>query len=271
MSWLQILILGLVSGLTEFLPLSAPGHQRVMMHLFGRSEMDPLCRLMLSIGVLLAVLTVCSSQLRLLMAERSIERRGAKFRAYGGRRYDYRVIKSAVPPMAIATAIVMLMRIPLGLPFLTLSFFVGGVILFVIGNMRQGNKDSRRMTKLDSLFIGAFGCLSAIPGISLVGTVASAGIARGAQRQTALNWALLICVPMLLVRICVDLLLVIIGGTTLSFIGFLFCFGGIISAYIGGRISIRLVKFTMNRAGLGGFSYYLWGAALLTFTLYLIT
>jgi len=271
MNFIQVLILGLLSGLSEFLPVSAPGHQRLMLHLFGAVSMDPLCRLLLSAGSLMAVLTACSGQLRRLMAERSIEKRGAKYRAYGGRRYDYRLVKSALPPIIVAYIVVTLLQIPVGLPGLTVAFFVGGVILFVIGNMRQGNKDSRRMTKLDSLFIGLFGCLSVIPGISLVGTVASAGIARGAQRQTALNWALMISIPILLVRMGLDLLLVMIGGTSMTFVGILICIAGAICAYFGGRLSIRLVQFAINRAGLSGFSYYVWGAALLTFILFLIT
>ena len=271
MNFIQILILGFISGITEFLPLSASGHQRLMMHLFGKAEMDPFCRAILSIGVLFAVFTACSGQLRLLLAERSIEKRGAKFRVYGGRRYDYRLVKSAALPITVVTVVGSLLQIPVGLPGLTVSFLVSGILLFVVGNMPQGNKDSRRMTKLDSMFIGVFGCLSVIPGISLVGAVSSAGIARGAQRQYALNWALLISVPILLARIGTDLLLTIIGGTSLSFIGFLFCICGALCAYIGGRISIRLVRFAVRRTGLSGFSYYVWGAALLTFILYLIT
>ena len=127
------------------------------------------------------------------------------------------------------------------------------------------------MTKLDSIFIGLAGCLSVIPGISLVGSVTSAGIARGAQRQSALNWALLISVPVLAARIVTDLLRVVIGGTSLSFVGFLCCLCGAICTYIGGRLSIRLVRFAVSRTGVSGFSYYVWGAALLTFILYLIT
>ena len=271
MNFIQILILGLISGLTEFLPLSSPGHQRLMMHLFGRSAMDPLCRFVLSIGTLAAVVTACSGQLRRILAERSIEQRGAKFRSYSVRRYDYRLVKSASTPICVAYAIARLLRIPVGLPALTLAFLVGGIFLFVIGNMRQGNKDSGRMTKLDSLLIAIMGCLSLIPGFSLVGMTASAGIARGAQRQTALNWALMISIPVLLVGIVMDLLLFAIGGTSLTFMGFLSCIVGAVFAYIGGRISIRLVRFAMNRSGLAGFSYYVWGAALLTFTLFLIT
>lgn len=271
MSFVQILLLGFISGLTEFLPVSAPGHQRLMMHLFGKSQMDPLCRFVLTIGVLFAVLTACSSQLRRLLAERSIEKRGVRFHAYGGRRYDYRLVKTAYLPIAIACVVAALFQLAVRLPALAAAFLVSGIFIFVVGNMRQGNKDSRRMTKLDSLLIGFFGCLSVIPGISLVGTVTSAGIARGAQRQAALSWALLISVPILLVRMGTDLLRIVISGTTLTFPEFLSCLLGAVCAYIGGRFSIRLVRFTVNRTGLSGFSYYIWGVALLTFTLFLIT
>ena len=271
MNFIQILILGLVSGLTEFLPLSASGHQRLMMHLFGQSGLDPLCSAIFSVALLMAVITGCSGQLRRLLAERSIELRGAKFRAYGGRRYDYRLVKTAAVPICIAYALSSLLQISVGLPGLTLSFLIGGIILFRVAIMPQGNKDSRRMTKLDSLVISAFGCISVIPGISLVGMVASGGIARGAQRQSALNGALMITIPVLLVRVIMDLLRVIIEGTTLGFVSFLYCLIGALFAYIGGRISIRLVRFAVSRSGLSGFSYYVWGAALLTFILFLIT
>lgn len=271
MEWLEIFLLGLISGLTEFTPVSSGGHQRLFMHLFGGTQMDPLCRMFLSIGSLVAVVLACRGSLRRLLAERSIERRGAKFRAYGGRRFDYRIVKSASLPIAAATATCMLLRLPVGLPFLTVSFILCGIILFVCANIRQGNKDSRKMNKLDSLFIGLVGCISAVPGMSLTGLVTSAGIARGAQRQTALNWALLISMPILLLRILTDMLLVIAGGTALNFIGALCCLGGAVFSYIGGRIAIQLVRFAVNRSGLSGFAYYLWGVALLTFILFLIT
>ena len=272
MDWLQIFILGFVSGLTEFLPVSAAGHQRLMMHLFGRTEMDPLCRLIITVGTLSAVIMACSGQLRRLMVQRRIRHRhSAKSRAYENHRYDYRIIKTAAIPVGITYAIVTLLRIPMPLVWLSLAFIVNGVILFIIGNMRQGNKDSRRMTQLDTLFIGVFGCLSVIPGISLVGTVTSAGIVRGADRQNALSWAILCTIPLLILRMVLDLILVILSGTAMTALGILFCIGGAVLAHIGGLISIRFVRFAVSRSGLADFSYYAWGVAILIFILFLIT
>lgn len=271
MDWLQIFILGLVSGITEFLPLSAPGHQRLLMHLFGRTEMDPLCRLILSFGSLAAVVSACSGPIRRLIAQRRIQNRGGKSRSYDNYRYDYRIIKAVALPIGIVYGVITLLQIPMSLPLLAIAFGANGIILFIIGNMRQGNKDSRRMTRLDTISMGALGCTSVVPGVSLLGTVTSAAIARGAGRQQALSWALLCCVPLLILRMVLDLILLMIGGTSLSLLGVVCCIGGAVLAYVGGLISIRFVRFAVNRSGLAGFSYYAWGAALLTFILFLIT
>lgn len=274
MNWIEILLLGLMSGLSEFIPISSGGHQRLLLHLFGKTQMDPLCRLMLSFGTLLAVITACSNLIQRLMAERALARRKRKSGAYGSRHYDYRIVKTALWPLAIVYTVFSLLRISISLPVLALVFTVNGIILFVTGNMRQGNKDSKRMSALDSTFMGFFGGASAIAGISLTGMVSSVAVARGAQPKLALNWAFMIAIPALLLRMAIDLLFVIIGGTALSFTGFLWCIAGAFFAFIGGRISIRLIKFVVGRSdlsGLSGFSYYVWGAAILTFILFLIT
>ena len=271
MNWIEILLMGLVLGLSEFVPISSGGHQRLMLHLFGMTEIDPLCHLVLTAGVLAAVLTSCGGIFQRLLAERAITLRKRKHRTYGSRYYDYRIVKGAVWPLAIVYAICSLFQFSISLPGLALAFLLNGIVLFVTGNMRQGNKDSRRMTSLDSTLMGLFGGMSAIAGISLIGTVSSVAVARGAQRQSALNWALSITAPALLIRMVIDLFLILIGGTALTITGFLCCLGGAVFAFIGGRISVRLVRFIIGRSGLSGFSYYVWGAAILTFILFLIT
>ena len=187
------------------------------------------------------------------------------------RRFDLKIVKSTAIPIAVVYCIVTLLQIPMQLPYLVVAFAASGTMLFIMGNMRQANKDSRRMTKLDTAIMSAFGCTSVIPGISLVGSVTSAAIVRGALRQNALNWGLLVCIPILLVRMGLDLILLILNGTVLGLAGFFGSIIGAFFAYIGGLLSIRFIRFAVNKSGLSGFSYYAWGASLLTFILFLIT
>ena len=273
MNWLEILLLGLISGLSTFVPISSSGHERLLLHLFGMTQADPLCRLMLSFGTFLAVATGCKELLRRLMVERAIARRKGRRRAFDSRHYDYRIVKTAMLPLTVVYTVCSLLPLSLSLPALALAFIINGIVLFVTENMRHGNKESNRMTALDSILMGLLGGASAIPGISLTGMVSSVAVARGAKLKNALDWSLMIMAPALLLQMALDLLFVVFGGTTLSFAGFLWCIGGGFFAFIGGRVSIRMAKSVIARAHLSEsiYPYYVWGAAILTFILFLIT
>lgn len=273
MNWLEILLLGLISGLSAFIPVSSSGHERLLLHLFGITQADPLCHLVLTFGTFLAVVTGCKELLRRLMVERAIAHRTGRRRAFGSRHYDYRIVKTAMLPLALVYVVCSLIPISLSLPGLALAFIINGIVLFVAENMRHGNKESNRMTALDSILMGILGGTSAIPGISLTGMVSSVAVARGAKLKNALDWSLMIMVPALLLQMALDLLFVVFCGTTLSFAGFFWCLGGGLFAFVGGRFSIRVVKSVIERAHLSEsiYPYYVWGAAFLSFILFMIT
>ena len=271
MNWIEILIMGFVSGFSEFLPISSTGHQYIFMHLFGEQILDPLLGLFINIALCAAVILACKSALRRILAERALEMRGKKFHSYGGRRYEYRLVRTAATPMAAGVLLFAAVPVNITLPLLTITFILNGIVLFITGSMRQGNKDSRQMTKLDSILIGCFGFFSCFGGLSPVGIVASGAIARGAGRQHAVNWALFISVPVLLTRSLVSLFTLFSVGTSLSILGVLFAVLGAVLAYFSARTAIRFIRFASSHIGLTGFSYYCWGAALLSFILFLIT
>lgn len=271
MSWIEILIMGIVSGISEFLPISASGHQRIFLHLFGERKLDPLLDLFLNIALSAAVIVVCKSGFRRILAERAVEMRGKKFNSFGGRRYEYRLVRTVAIPLVAGVFLLPVISANITLPFLTATFILNGIFLFVTGSMRQGNKDSRQMTKLDGILIGLFGFFSGIGGLSTIGIVTSAAISRGANRQHAVNWSLLICAPVLLSRSALSLFTFFSVGTGLSIIGVLWALVGAILAYFTASAAIRFIRFLSSHIALTGFSYYCWGAALLAFILYLIT
>lgn len=276
MTWIQSLIYGFLSGISDIFPVSMQAHQSLILQIFGLSNRQPICDLLVHIAILLSVYAACNpsiSRLRrdMKLLESSRRRRKQMFDMRG--LYEVRLLKGAIAPMIVGILIYLATdKLEANLIYLALFFLINGVILFVPEHMRHGNKDARSMSGLDSLLLGLSGVLSAFPGISRVGVVISIGSARGADRQHALNWALLLSLPALILLCLYDIILMFtvgIGGFTfLSFLWSLLCAVG---AFCGSYFAISVMRYLTVRVGYSAFAYYSWGAALFSFILYLIT
>ena len=272
MSLLESLIYGLISGFTEFLPVSSQAHQNLLIQLYGIDTPDPIRDLITHLSIFLALFSGCRVMLEHLRRERKLQLH--KRRSYGSSPrilLDTRLVKNAAIPMLIGLLILSyVVNSNSSILFTAIFLLINGIILYMPSRMMQGNKDARSMTAFDSIFIGIAGALSAFAGISRVGCTTSAATARGAERQKALDWAFLLSIPALIALLGIDVLKIISHSGGISFWGSLFsyllCAAG---AYCGGYLSIMLMKFLTVRIGFSGFAYYSWGAALFTFILYL--
>lgn len=273
LSWFESLIYGLISGIAEFLPISSHAHQRILRQLFGAHNRDPVLDLFVHIALLASLYSGCRAMFEHLRREQRqhLHRR----RANPQTSYilmDERFVRNAVLPMIIGI-LVFTYVFDTETNLLTTAVFLllNGIVLFVSGRMMQGNKDVRSMSYLDSLLIGGFASLSAFTGISRVGFITSAGIARGANRQQALKWAFLISIPILILMAVIDILKIISGGAIFSFWGNFFSY--LISAcgaYIAGYYGLKFMRFLAVRIGFSGFAFYCWGASLFSFLLFLM-
>lgn len=272
LNWFEGLIYGLVSGFAEFLPISSHAHQRLLMQIFGAQQRDPVQDLLIHFAFLLALYSGC----RALFDQFNRDRRQRIHNGRTGRKsarglMDERFVKNAAVPMLIGILIFSyVFKTDTDLLSASAFLIVNGIILFISGRMMQGNKDVRSMSYLDSLLIGAFSALSAFTGISRVACITSISIARGAERQNALDWAFLLGVPALLLLMGIDLLKIISVGFVFSFwSNFISYLLSALGAYIAGCYSLKFMRFLAVRVGFSGFSYYCWGASLFSFLLYL--
>ena len=271
MNWLESLIYGLVSGIAEFLPISSQAHQKLLLHFFGEAHPDPVRNLLVHIALIISVYTGCRSLIDQIRREqrqqiRSVRIRKSRFLM------DARLVKNAAIPMIVGIFILSnIFNTELSLLGTAGFLFLNGLVLFSSDRMMQGNKDVRSMTYWDSLLMGVSAALSVFPGVSRVACSTTASISRGAQRQNALNWALLLSIPALIALGCMDVLKIFSGGYgNISFWGnFLGYILSASSAYIGGVYSIKLITFFAVNVGFSGFSYYCWGASLFSFLMYL--
>ena len=214
MNFLECIIYGLLSGLAEFLPISATAHQTILRTLFGADE-QPLLTLLVHLGMLGAVLLAMRQQMEKIRRERRLRRIPAKRRKRQPEQQillDFALIRSASIPVLLGILLTILFGGGFPLPVMVAFLILNGIILFVPQFLPSGNKDSRSMTRLDGILMGLFGALGVLPGVSRVGAMLSVASVRGADKQKALTWCLLVSVPALIGLLLADVYSLILQG-----------------------------------------------------------
>lgn len=271
MSWFESIVYGLVSGITDFLPISSQAHQSLLLQLFGESNRDFVRDLFVHIALLLSVFSGCKNTIDQLQREQSLRQRNRRTRIGSGGLLEMRLMKNAAIPLILGLLIVSYISgNELSLIWVSVLLILNGVLLYLPERMLQGNKDERAMSGADSLLLGAAGALSGFTGISRTGAMLSVLAARGSGGQKALNWVLLLSIPALGTWIGLDIIHIFSASAGVPFWP---NFGGYIlsgiGAYIGGYLGISAMRMLRQRSGCSGFAYYCWGAALFAFILYL--
>lgn len=276
MSLLKSILYGFISGLTEFLPVSARGHQALFQYLFGVETRGSLQNLLVHIGILVSVLVYSRETIYRLQKEQKNtlrSRRRRKKSLDSKSLYDLRLLKTASVPMLIGLLLLFsTYRLENNLLFIVVFFILNAVVLLLADHSSHGNRDSRTMSGLDGIVMGVLGSLSVFPGISRTGVIASYATMRGAELQNSISWAVLLSIPALIFTVCYDVFMIfsmsfagISGGDIL---GSVF---SAITAFLGCYVGISFLQNIVGRSGFSTFAYYSLGTALFSFILYLIT
>jgi undecaprenyl-diphosphatase len=266
MNWLESIVYGVITGVSELLPISSKAHQELAMLLFGVSQNDPVRDFFVHIAMIFALYYACAS---VFQQVRRSPRSGYQF--VTRQQVDNRFIRGAMLPMLIALIVIWYAVRGFDGNLLIYSgmFLLNGILLYIPGRMLQGNKDARSMSQLDSVMFGLIGGLGSITGVSRIGCQTGFAISRGANRQQALQWAFSLSMPALIALSLLDVLQMFsVDGIPFwaSFFAYILSAAG---AFLGGYCTIKLGQLIMTRVGFFGFAYYSWGAALLSFLLYL--
>lgn len=275
MNFFESCLYGLFSGLAEFLPVSAEAHQLLLRLLFGEEGKLPLLNLFVHIGALLALLGCTKEYLRRLYREYQLKktpRRRCRRPSDAQSSADIALFKTAVVPLLLGFLIYIKSQnwqdsAHIVAPLL----FINGILLYIPMYLPVGNKDSRSMSPLDGLILGISAVLGVFPGISRVAAVTAVSVARGAEPQQGYRWSLLLCIPATLVMILFDIIsLFTVGLSGITFWAFIQCLISGVMAFAGAYIAVTLVRNVLQKSGIFNFAYYCWGAAILTFILYLV-
>jgi undecaprenyl-diphosphatase len=255
----QAVVLGLVQGLTEFLPVSSSGHLIVVPALLGWHDpfIDSLAfSVMLHIATLLALLVYFRADwLRLIPAglaairERSLgddrDRRLAWLLAVA-------TIPAVIVGVALNDAIETVFREP---RLVAVTLVLGAAILFIADRVGSHNKSVQSITFPVAAGIGAAQALALLPGVSRSGISISAGLFAGLDRESAARFAFLMATPITAGAGLWELRKIVGGeaGVDLPLVPLV---AGMLAALVSGLLAIAILLRYLRTHGLGVFVVY---------------
>lgn len=274
LNWFQSLFLGLISGFAEVLPVSGQAHRLVLLKMLGTNSDPAALRLMIHMGIIAALYFYCKGHIvRMMRAQRlvRIPKSRRKRPLDTDALMDFSLLKTTLIPIVLAFLLYgKVSFLSKNIMYVAGLLFLNGIILYIPQYLPGSNKASGAMSRIDSLYLGLGGALGTLPGISGIGAAVSVASVRGMDLKKALDLALLMNIPVNIGFALFDLIDLLKGGAgSLSFGFLIFCVFAGLAAFLGLALGIRMLKKITENAGYGVFAFYCWGAAMLTFILYL--
>lgn len=245
MDWIEAVILGIVQGLTEFLPISSTGHLYLGRELIGLKEAGLFLDTMLHAGTLLAVLLV----------------------------YKKEIWSMIISPFRKLTLILLIGTMPaVGVGLLLNDYFeeisttgvtigweflITGLVLWFSDRIKNGYKKVEDLTYTDALFIGSFQALAIFPAISRSGLTIAAGLIRKLDREVAAYFSFLLSIPVIAGAVLLQLVRVFQGQVIEQVTGQALVIATLASA-LAGYIAVRWMISYLKKGSLKWFAVYVW-------------
>ncbi|WP_296808730.1 undecaprenyl-diphosphatase UppP [uncultured Methanobrevibacter sp.] len=269
MNILQGIIIGIVQGLTEFLPVSSSAHLIFIQNILG-VESSLAFDTFLHLGTLLAVLIYFRADI-IKMVEAWIlsigdilqHRFKEGFYSDPYKRLSWYVIIATIPVGLVGvlfeSQVDALFAGALYVPGFFL--FVTGTILYLSQRMASGQIDMSHMGWFQSLFMGLGQACAIMPGLSRSGTTIAAGLVMGLDKEFAAKFSFILSIPAIFGAFVIqlkDIGLSMSGDGAAIILGF-------IAAFISGYLAIKWLLDLIQNKSLDIFAYYCWIVGIVVF------
>ncbi|MDR1588611.1 MAG: undecaprenyl-diphosphate phosphatase [Oscillospiraceae bacterium] len=281
MTLLMSILLGLVQGIAEFLPVSSSGHLSILQNLFGlqySGDNNLFFDVLLHLGTLVSVCVSFRKDLRKMLSDTVNflrDRRNGEYDEYDEVRLQPSV-RTVV--LVIAGTLPLLIAAPFSgrlAPLFSKTWLIGlmliitGTILAVSNRIAvSGGKSGKTATIRDAIIIGLAQTVALIPGLSRSGVTIAVGLARGLRRDFSVKFSLLLSIPAVLGSFIITLFSALKQGIDLKLIP-MYIIGAVVAA-VTGFFAIRILRQIMASGRIGALTYYCWGLGALTLILTII-
>lgn len=249
MEYLQALILGLIEGLTEFIPVSSTGHLILVVDLLGfQGPEGRVFEVVIQLGAILAVCVVYFQRLLRMVL-------GLPFHQ-GARRFAAAILIAFLPAALVGVLAHSFIKSVLFSPWVvSVALILGGVAILAIERLsiRPRHHEIEAFPLRLALGIGILQCLAMIPGVSRSGATIMGALLLGVERRAAAEFSFLLAIPTMLGAATYDLYknwshLGVEDGTLIAV--------GFVAAFFAGLLVVKLVLGFISRFGFTPFGWY---------------
>lgn len=266
MNIFESILLGIIQGLTEFIPVSSSGHLVLLQHFLGWGESENiLFEVFLHLGTLFAVLLYFHKTIWELIkslfswkntVNREIHRKNRNLIVY----LIISTLFTGVYYYFFGDAFRSIYQMPM---FVALLLLVTGIIIFVSDFFRDGDLPASNMGFLRAITIGLCQGMAILPGISRSGTTISSSLAMGIKRKDAAHYSFLLSIPAIIAANISEFKALVnfeIGQMQSYLAGF-------ISSFVVGYLIIAFLIRMIEGNRLKYFAYYCWIVGLISIVL----
>ncbi len=247
MSFIDALVLGLVQGLTEFLPVSSSGHLVLAGRLLGLGQGSVAFDVWLHLATLTAVVVALRSDVWMML--RSLSPRAPEPEAGRGRKLIVAMVVGTIPAVIVG----LVAKDAVEAAFTSVRLVGVDLLLtaFILALSRLFPGRGMPLTPIKALGIGIAQCIAILPGVSRSGSTLTAGLMFGLSGEDAARFSFLLSVPAILGAAVLDAPAIVhLGGNPGILIG------SFLVAAVSGYVAIRLVWKVMERGKLAAFAPY---------------
>lgn len=249
---LKAILLGIIEGLTEYLPVSSTGHLLLAEHFLGLNfddaTLDKTFTVLVQLGSILALVIVYLRRLLAILLAAGRDRES--------RLFIFGVLIAFLPAAMIGAGLHSFIKTVLFNPMIVcISLIAGGFILLLVDELPLERKyhEATRFPLSMAFKIGLFQCLAMIPGVSRSGATIVGAMALGADKRAAAEFSFFLAIPTMVGAFTFDLLKsykdLTFAGTSLIAIGF-------VAAFISGLLVVTSLLRYVSRHGFALFAWW---------------